>query len=925
MKKLRLLLTLSLIIFCCLFAFASCDDTEAVETPSGLSVENTTLQLNWKKIPDARLYTISIAKNGEEPIEKISSKNYYSLVSLSEGTYTIKVKANGKEGVSRDSSWSETISFVREKESGMTFSLINSKTEYEVTSKGTASGDIVIPDTYRGLPVTSIAKKAFFNKSDVTSVTIGKNVVSIGEFAFANCSYLTSINLPEGLTYIGENAFASCRSLTGSIVIPDGIDIIRNNTFAYCGKMESITLSDNVTRIEKSAFTDCVSLESFVMPSKLEYIGELAFSNCKKLVNIELNDGLTQIDNFAFSSLASLESIVIPDSVTRLGEGAFSRCSELGSVDLGSGITVIDQDAFELTKIWDSATNEVYVGKWLIGHKDEKVAQLNIKNDTIGIASFAFFENQYIVDLRIPESVQLIGMCAFGRSKVMTVVIGSGVREIGEQAFVACTELTDVILGELNLEMSDNTSLLGKSSLEVIGDSAFNGCAKLEKIDMPTTLKTVGSLAFRDTDMYNQSEGVVYAGDLWVVDYNDEKISANVTIKDGIVGISNYAFWRCNKLSSITLPDSVKTVGRAAFYDCMSLTTISLPKSLDRIEDFTFYRCKSLQITDILPNMLTYIGRSAFYKCGSNATITLDDTDSDELRIPSDVTYIGDFAFYGCGYSEQASLEEEEYFNYYGIDKVVLSANVKYVGASAFYGFVSLKEINLGGTETIGEKAFYNCENLKTVNFGTEIVTIGDKAFYKCAALEAVELPASVMEIGNYAFYRCEGLKTVDLGHPESIGSFAFYGDISLTTFIIPDSVFSIGKQAFRNCKALTSVAIPSSIQTVEQHVFYGCSELTIYANFSKVPEGWHKYWNSSYRPVVYGCTLSEDNSYVLSVDKGHIANLTSKTNISDPVREGYTFAGWGTSATATSPAFTSANLSEADRGVRLYAIWIEE
>ena len=57
MKKLRLLLTLSLIIFA-LFAFASCSDTEAVSTPEGLFVENTTLQLNWKKVPEARLYTM---------------------------------------------------------------------------------------------------------------------------------------------------------------------------------------------------------------------------------------------------------------------------------------------------------------------------------------------------------------------------------------------------------------------------------------------------------------------------------------------------------------------------------------------------------------------------------------------------------------------------------------------------------------------------------------------------------------------------------------------------------------------------------------------------------------------------------------------------------------------------------------------------
>ena len=61
MKKLRLLLTLSFIVLS-LVAFASCDKTEVLDTPTELFVENATLQLNWKKVSEARLYTISITK-----------------------------------------------------------------------------------------------------------------------------------------------------------------------------------------------------------------------------------------------------------------------------------------------------------------------------------------------------------------------------------------------------------------------------------------------------------------------------------------------------------------------------------------------------------------------------------------------------------------------------------------------------------------------------------------------------------------------------------------------------------------------------------------------------------------------------------------------------------------------------------------------
>ncbi len=924
MKKLRLLLTLSFIIILGVFALASCDKTESLKTPEGLAVENTTLQLNWKKVPEARLYTISLEKEGEEPREVIASKNYYSLVSLTEGTYTIRVKANGKEGVSLDSKWSEPLTFVREKESGMTFSLINGRTAYEVTAKGTATGDIVIPDTYRGLPVTSIAKKAFFNKSDVSSVVIGNNVKSIGEYAFANCSYVTSITIPAGVTSIGESAFASCRLLAGSIVIPDGVEIIEKNTFAYCGSLGQITIGSGVKRIEASAFTDCASLISVTMPQKLEFIGTLAFAKCKSVATLTLNEGLREIDDYAFSEMVELGAVTVPNSVERIGEGAFYLCSELASVTLGNGISVIDNGAFRETKLWSAnpAENEVYVGSWLVGCKDGTVSSLSIKEGTVGIASFAFFGNTGLSTVTIPDSVRIIGECAFAQSKLMSVILGGGVREIGEQAFVACSELADVVLGKLNTDLSDGAGILGVSVLETIGDSAFRECAKLEKIEIPPTLKTIGSYAFRDTDLYKNANGVVYAGN-WAVDYN-EKIEANVVLRDGTVGVANYAFYNCTVVSTVQMPASVKTVGRAAFYDCSALSSVELPATLERIEDYTFYRCKSFNPIN-LPPMLTYIGRSAFYKCGSSAAMLHSDTDSDVLRLPADVTYIGDYAFYCCGYSERASIEEEQYFNTFGIDKIVFGASVEYIGANAFYGFVSLKEIDLGGTKHIGEKAFYNCESLKTVNFGTSLITVGAKAFYKCASLEAVNLPATVTELGSYAFYRCEGLKTVDFGSVQRIGSFAFYGNLSLTSIVIPQSLKVIGKQAFRNCKGLTAVMLPASLETVDQHAFYGCSSLTLYLAFAETPAGWHKYWNSSYRPVVYGCALSEDNSYVIYVEKGTVANLNSSNSLSDPIREGYVFAGWGNSSTATSPAFTSANLSEAEAGKKLYAIWDEK
>ena len=920
MRKVRLLLLISLIISC-LFAFASCDDTEILSSPTDLEIEAATLTLNWKAVAGARLYTIKIVSENGESREAIASKTYYSLTGLTAGNYTIQVKANGKDGVSRDSDWSETIPFEREKESGMTFALINDNTEYEVTSKGIATGDIVIPDTYRGLPVTSIGKKAFFNKSDVTSVVIGNNVKSIGEYAFANCSYVTSISIPEGLTTIGESAFASCRLMSGKIVIPEGVTVIPRNAFAYCVSLPEVVISDSVKRIEASAFTDCGKLASVKLPADLEYVGELAFSSCTSLQSLEFGNKLQEIGKYAFSELTSLESIVIPDSVETIGQNAFYLCEKLATVQLGNGVKQIDSDAFFMTKLWESTTdNYVYVGKWLVGCKDHTQKTITIKPDTIGVAAYALAGNTGIEVIEIPNSVQIICKGAFSKMSVHTLVLGSGVRTIGDEAFAYCKGLSTVYLGTYNPEYGT----LGASNLVTIGDYAFRECAGLDAITIPSSVKSIGSYAFRNSGIFKNSKtGVVYAGD-WVVDYT-ENLGSSIELQAGTVGIANYAFYNCKVLEAIKIPNSVKTIGRAAFYDCATLSQVTLPEDLQVIEEFTFYRCKSLQLFE-LPSMLTYIGRSAFYKCGSASTMKDKDTENDVFKIPSDVKYIGDNAFYSCGYSERAALGDEQYYNYYGIDSIVIAGALDYMGVNAFYSFVSLKSVDLGESTSVGERAFFKCSSLKTVDFGESIVEIGEKAFYKCEALESVELPNTLTKIGNYAFYRCDALKSLDIGESVSyIGSFAFFGNFEIKELYLPTSVTFIGKQAFRNCKGLTSVVISDSVETIEQHAFYGCSSLTLYLTSDKASDKWHKYWNSSYRPVVYGCELSEDGAYVLYVKKGTIANLNSNNSLSDPVREGYKFVGWGTNSTATVPAYTSDNLSEADNGKKLYALWIEE
>ena len=281
------------------------------------------------------------------------------------------------------------------------------------------------------------------------------------------------------------------------------------------------------------------------------------------------------------------------------------------------------------------------------------------------------------------------------------LVIPYGVKEIGENAFCNCHNLTEVFLSD---------------SVTKISHGAFYDCTRLTSIYISGSVTQIeGGLGAP-----NLSKISVQENNQMLCSENDCCLSKDK--KTLIFGC----------MTSI-IPDCVTTIGDRAFCGRGGLTGINIPKSVVRIGDYAFWGCDNLSSIH-LPSSVTDIGFAAFgYNRLSEITVSEDNT-----------------KYSSAG---NCCLSKDKRVLFFGCKTSTIPNEVIQIGDCAFIGCLKLYNIHLPNrVKVIGDRAFAYCLDLKDINIPDGVTTIGKETF-ATSGVRSLDIPDSVQEISGEAFH----------------------------------------------------------------------------------------------------------------------------------------------------------------------------
>ncbi|MBQ4584583.1 MAG: leucine-rich repeat protein [Clostridia bacterium] len=344
----------------------------------------------------------------------------------------------------------------------------------------TLSGEVNITDS----TITAIGNGAFAHNNKITSIN-APSVVVVDDYAFFMARNLKSLSLGT-LTKIGKYSFAN----TSISVLPTLNSIKTISDYAFSNTKLTAVVIGNDVEICEGAFYNCEELVSVTIGDNCvvgmgafmnswgdktpQYIQDTKYSTKvyyrhypSKLTQVTIGKNVT-LGHSSFSGLTSLEAVTIGEG-SKIGEMAFYNCASLATIDLSKAVS-IGKLAFSGDEI-ETASSQGGAGYGV---------------DADGNYVYHIYASRIeIADL---SSLTELGEKAFALCpELKEVTLGTGLKEIENQAFIRCLKLERINLEsveKIGLEAFAESSLkeINLSSIKVIGPYAFTESAKLEKV-----------------------------------------------------------------------------------------------------------------------------------------------------------------------------------------------------------------------------------------------------------------------------------------------------------------------------------------------------------------------------------------------------------------------------------------------------------
>lgn len=313
---------------------------------------------------------------------------------------------------------------------------------------------------------------------NLTEVTIPSGVKTIGSWAFRQNFNLKKVSFEEGIVLetIEDNAFDSCGILT-EITLPSTLRTLGEYVFICCFELKSITLPEGIKAIPTGAFTNCRSFTEISLPSTLESIGDFTFGNTKLSVvkyngtksgwdNINKGNNNNDLDNAAVICMGS-----DPKEV-------YAPADKAATVIAGLEGGTRENPNVYMIKITDKTLTA------------EQLKEIGTTIETVANKSnyYAFFS----LDLSSATEVTKIPEEAFSTCRLRGLILPDSLETIGIGAF-GYNRFEEIVIPD---------------NVKTIEDGGFEYCSKLKTITLPASLVSIGASAFAGTVL----ETVYYKG-----------------------------------------------------------------------------------------------------------------------------------------------------------------------------------------------------------------------------------------------------------------------------------------------------------------------------------------------------------------------------------------------------------------------------